>query len=264
MTMRRSFFRIGKRKWTEGLFRRVVEASVNAIVASERKGKIMIFNEAAERIYGYRAEEVVERMHIEQLYPPGVAREVMQMLRSPDFGGKGIVRNVRLNVIAKDGTQIPISLSGAIVYKGEKEVATIGYFMDLREKLRIQQQMAEIDGRLAEREKEIALAELAGALAHELNQPLTTINSRIFLIEKKMPEDDPTRSNLELIRKEVDRMANIVKRIGQVTSYETKSYAGRAQIIDLRGTDKGDDQATLDNVMEWRKKFGDGGGNSGD
>lgn len=260
---RKALAGIRKLRWTRELFQRVVESSVHAIVAADRKGNIMIFNEAAEKIYGYRADELIGKVRIDKLYPPGVAREVMGMLRSPDYGGEGVVREVRISIMDKYGTKIPISLAGAIVYDRGREVATIGYFMDLRESLELQKQMAEIDGRLAEREKEVALAELAGALAHELNQPLTTINSRIFLLEKKLPEKDQMRDNLELVRKEVDKMADIVKRIGQVTSYETKSYAGRAQILDIRGTREKDDRTTLENVMKWKKKSGNDEDNTG-
>jgi len=223
-------------KRSEELLERVVDLSVDAIVAADRKGNILIFNGAAERVFGYKAEEVIGKINIEKIYPAGIAREAMRMMRSPMWGGAGRVHGVRLEVLNKEGKNVPISLYGAIVYEDGQEVATIGYFMDMREKLRLQKQMEEIDQKLAEREKEAALAELAGALSHELNQPLTTINSRIYLLNKKIENNDPMKSDLKILQEEVDKMAQIVRRIGLVTRYETRSYAGRAQIIDIEGS----------------------------
>ncbi|PIP08866.1 MAG: hypothetical protein COX51_02000, partial [Syntrophobacteraceae bacterium CG23_combo_of_CG06-09_8_20_14_all_50_8] len=67
----------------------LIEGSVDAIFVTDVKGNILIFNRGAEDILGYRAEEVVGKMNIRNIYPPGVATEVMKKLRSPDFGGVG-------------------------------------------------------------------------------------------------------------------------------------------------------------------------------
>jgi len=233
-------------KRSEELLERVVDLSIDAIVAADRKGNVLIFNESAERVFGYKAEEVIGKLNIEKLYPAGVAREAMRIMRSPMSGGAGRAWGVRLEVLNKEGKSVPISLYGAIVYEDGLEVATIGYFMDMREKLRLQKQMEEIDQKLAEREKEAALAELAGALAHELNQPLTTINSRIYLLNKKIEKDNPLKPDLAILQEEVDKMAQIVRRIGLVTRYETRSYAGRAQIIDIEGAGRAKDAHPAD------------------
>ena len=240
--MTRQTISIVSPKRSEELLERVVDLSVDAIVAADRKGNVLIFNESAERVFGYKAEEVIGKINIEKIYPPGIAREAMRMMRSPMWGGAGWVHGVRLEILTKEGKNVPISLYGAIVFEDGQEVATIGYFMDLREKLRLQKQMEEIDQKLAQRETEAALAELAGALAHELNQPLTTINSRIYLLDKKIENNDPMKADLKILQEEVDKMAQIVRRIGLVTRYETRSYAGRAQIIDIEGSGRGKDK----------------------
>jgi len=259
---KKSSARSRKVRWTEEFFRRLVECSMEAVVAVDRKGKILIFNEAAEKISGYRAEEVINRMSVETIYPPGVAREIMRQLRSPEGGGEGKIRDKTIEIITREGQRIPISLSGAVVYDQGEEVATIGFFMDLREKLRLQKQVAEIDGKLAEREREAALAELAGALAHELNQPLTIINSRIYMAEKMLKENDQVRTQFKYILEELERMSNIVRQIGRVTSYETKSYAGRAQIIDIGGSGK-KEVDVLEDFSRGTKEADDGRENPG-
>ena len=77
------------------------------------------------------------------------------------------------------------------------------------------------------------VAQLAGAAAHELNQPLTSILGYAQLIERQSESDAPHSRALQIILREVARMADIVRNIGRITRYETKEYVGTASIMDL-------------------------------
>ena len=72
---------------TNDFMRMLIESSPYAIIATDIKGNIIAFNRAAEELSGYRAEEVLEKIHITELYQPGVAKEVMKKLRSSEYGG---------------------------------------------------------------------------------------------------------------------------------------------------------------------------------
>jgi signal transduction histidine kinase len=78
--------------------------------------------------------------------------------------------------------------------------------------------------------------ELAGVAAHELNQPLTSIMGYAEMLRRRVPEGDPGRKGLDVICREAERMAGIVRKIGQITSYQTKPYVGSSQILDLSGS----------------------------
>lgn len=82
-------------------------------------------------------------------------------------------------------------------------------------------------------EKLAALAELAGAAAHELNQPLTSVLGYAELLELRLVGDATCMKAVRMIREQGERMATIVRRIGRITRYETKGYAGHTRIIDL-------------------------------
>ena len=56
----------------------------------------------------------------------------MKKLRSEDYGGKGKLKSLQIEVLRKNGEPVPISLNAAIVYEGDKEVASIGFFHDLK------------------------------------------------------------------------------------------------------------------------------------
>ena len=75
--------------------------------------------------------------------------------------------------------------------------------------------------------------ELAGAAAHELNQPLTSVMGYAQVLLRKLGPTDAHVGAVKTILDEADRMAAIVRKLGGLTRYETKSYVGGAQIIDL-------------------------------
>lgn len=86
---------------------------------------------------------------------------------------------------------------------------------------------------LVEAERQEALTALAGAAAHELNQPLSTITIYAGLLLRGADREDPRCQTLQVIALEVERMAQIVKKIGRITRYETKPYIGTEKIVDL-------------------------------
>jgi len=78
------------------------------------------------------------------------------------------------------------------------------------------------------------VSELAGTAAHELNQPLTSVLGFAELLTRRgLPADDAQREALAAILREAERMAQIVRKIGRITRYETKAYVGSTQILDL-------------------------------
>lgn len=211
----------------------LIDASVDGIVAADLDGNVILFNQGAERIYGYRAEEVVGRMNARSLYPGEGAQNVMKKIRSEAYGGAGRLSPILFEALSKTGELIPIRLSAAMIYERGKPVATFGIFTDLREKLRVEERLAEAQEKLASSEKAALVAELAGTAAHELNQPLTIMMACAELLIRKLKGTGPERRAAEAMLSEAERMADIVKKIGKMTKYETKSYVGEQRIIDL-------------------------------
>ena len=60
--------------------------------------------------------------------------------------------NIRAEICGADGIKIPVSLSAAIVYEGDEEVATVGVFSDLRERLRLEAELLEAQTKLKDDE----------------------------------------------------------------------------------------------------------------
>ncbi len=119
----------------------LIESSYDGIIAADMTGTIIIFNKGAESLLGYTADEVVGKMNASALYPPGVAQDIMRKLRDEKFGGKGKLAAQRYLGVAKSGEQIPVMLSGSLIYQDGREAATVGFFYDLRDILSAQQEI---------------------------------------------------------------------------------------------------------------------------
>jgi PAS domain S-box-containing protein len=218
---------------TKEFLESLIEASVDAIVAADLHGTIILYNKGAERIYGRLAHDVVGKLHVSKLYPEGVAREVMRRIRSSDYGGFGRLESMHSAAVDKDGNLIPISLSAAMIYEHGRPTATVGIFTDLRERLQVEERLAQVQKKLEVSEKQALLAELAGTAAHELNQPLTSVMGYGELLMRRLPAGTSERNAAQVIMQEAERMANLVRKIGKITRYETKSYVGDQRILDL-------------------------------
>ncbi|MEL6182252.1 MAG: histidine kinase dimerization/phospho-acceptor domain-containing protein, partial [Myxococcota bacterium] len=92
---------------------------------------------------------------------------------------------------------------------------------------------------LEQARRQVVTAELAGAAAHELNQPLTSALGYAELLKMRLPENDPSHGAADMVLEQIRRMAQIVRRMGQLNTYKTRTYIGHTQIVDLSSTDVG-------------------------
>lgn len=208
----------------------MIESTPDAIMAAGLDGTVLIFNSAAERILGYRRDEVVGSAQVASLYPPGVARDVMRRIRQTP---EGRLENLRTEVLSRQGERIPILLSAGLVRENGTPIATVGVFSDLRERLRMEERLQAAQEQLLLNEKHVLIAELAGAAAHELNQPLTAVQGYAEMLQRRGSDPAFVRRSAEVILHEAERMAEMVRRIGKIARYETKDYAGKTKIVDL-------------------------------
>lgn len=216
---------------TQEFLTSLIESSADAIVATDMRGRILLFNDAASRITGYSWDEA-HGMLAEVLYPPGIAKRITVELRSADNGSPGKLSERRSTIVAKDGALIPVNLALSIVHSADgDEVAIVGIFADLRPQLRLEEELSSAQAKAALSERQRAALEVAGGAAHAMNQPLTAIIGSIeLMIRRRLPA---AQEDLQLLLSEVERMAAIVDKLGRVTRYETEPYIEGRAILDL-------------------------------
>ena len=223
-------------KKTKDFLENVIESSVDAIIASDMKGRILIYNAGAERILGYTAQEVVGVMSVTDLYVDGVARIIMKAFWSEDYNGIRRYGDGRHDLMTKDGQRVPISISAAMVFHNEEAIASVGIFRDLRDRIRMENALESAQKKLEKTERQAAIVEQAGTAAHELSQPLTTIMGSAELLKRRLEGSAHSEKMLDRILDQSERMADLLKKIGQITRYETKPYLKKTNIIDLEAS----------------------------
>ncbi|MEJ2715735.1 MAG: response regulator [Deltaproteobacteria bacterium] len=184
----------------------LIENSPDAIMSVRKGGEIVIYNSAAERLLGYTKDAVIGKMNIVDFYPPGQAKQIMKHLRSRDFGGPGILEKSEMLVIDKNGREIPVYLSAAILYERGQESGSVGIFTDLRE-------IKALEKQLLRSEKLSSLGKLSAGIAHEINQPLTGVLTFASLLKRRFQNDESVGKDLDIIVRETQRIRGIVQGI---------------------------------------------------
>lgn len=213
---------------SNAFLRNLLNSAVDAVIASDLQGRILIFNQAAEQILGYTLEEALNEISIREVYPGEGAKEVMRMLQSEEYGGVGKLKSYHINSRHKNGELIPISLNASIVYDGEgNRVATIGFFHDRRDEIRMQKELENTQVQLLQAEKMASLGKMAAGVAHQLNNPLSGIMlyTRLVMDEYELPEQ--AKEDLERVIADAERAKETVKELlefARQTNQEMKPH----------------------------------------
>jgi two-component system NtrC family sensor kinase len=202
---------------SNAFLRNLIFSAVDGVIASDKKGKILIFNDAAVKVFGYSVDEALHHLNVRDIYPGNNAYEVMRNLRSDEYGGKGKLQSYQVDVISKHGEIIPIFLNASIVYENDREIATIGFFHDLREELRIKEELGKTQLQLLQAEKMSSLGKLAAGVAHQLNNPLGGITLFAKLILEEYDLEEGAKDDLHRIVRDAKRCRDTVKELLEFT-----------------------------------------------
>jgi len=202
---------------SNAFLRNLISSAVDGIISSDTKGKILIFNEAAEKVFGYTVDEALNHLNVRDIYPDNNAYEVMRNLRSDDYDGKGKLKSYKVDIISKYGEIIPIMLNASIIYENGKEIATIGFFHDLREELRMKEELEKTQLQLLQAEKMSSLGKLAAGVAHQLNNPLGGITLFAKLILEEYDLEEGAKEDLHRILRDAKRCRDTVKELLEFT-----------------------------------------------
>jgi len=162
---------------TNSFLGNIIKSSADGIVVADMNGKILIYNEAAERILGYGADEVVGVPGaLAKITGPELSKENMRRMRSGEHGPPGKLISTRITLVRKDGEEVPVSFSAAIIKKNNgNEMGTVGIFSDLRAQVRMRRELEEARMQLMQADKITSIGRLAAGIAHEINNPLSGI-----------------------------------------------------------------------------------------
>ena len=207
----------------------LVESSPDIVVAVDRTGSIIFYNDGAEKNLGYSAAEILGE-HVTKLYPSiEEARRVMDAMRSQDWGGPGKVKNFDTVFVDRWGQRLQVAISGSILCDDAGlEIGSIGFAKDIHE--------------IRRRDRLATLGEVAVAVCHEINNPLEVILNQVELLDhfvRDAASDEVAvvqEERVAAVRREVSKIQHIVNRLVDMAKgaqYQTREYHGGTQMADL-------------------------------
>jgi PAS domain S-box-containing protein len=178
----------------------IVESSDDAIFGKTLDGKILSWNKAAERMYGYRAEEVIGKL-VSTLLPPDRPDEVHDILNRLRRGGK--IEHFETVRVAKDRRLLTVSLTISPIHDSEGRI--IGASTIARDITR--SKLAEDS--LRKSEKLAATGRMAATLAHEINNPLEAVTNALYLLADSPSLDSSARQFLTMAQDELTKVRQV-------------------------------------------------------
>lgn len=180
----------------------LIDSSPDAIITTDENGVITSYSGVAQQIHGYEARECLGQP-ISKYYRQGKedARTVMDILRR-----EGKVQGYETEFVRKDGSIAPISLSASLLRDEKGQIiGTLGLGRDITQQKILQSQ-------LLQAEKLSAIGQMIAGVAHELNNPLTTVIGYAELLQAS-DVDSQAKEDLERIYKDARRAQRIVENL---------------------------------------------------
>ena len=204
----------------EALLQAIVQTSPDGLITIDEQAVIQSFNPAAERMFRYAAAEVLGR-NVACLMPAPFRERhdayVAHYLRTGEKRIIGIGREVLGQ--RKDGTVFPLELAVAEVSAQDRRIFA-GFVHDVSARQRAEERLRELQAELIHVSRLSAMGEMASALAHELNQPLTAIMNYAQATRRLVDAVDEERRAallglLEKTAQQASRAGQIIHRLRQ-------------------------------------------------
>jgi len=187
----------------------------SGLLTIDASGRIIYFNRAAERILGYR-EEQVKGMYCEEVFAermPDLAESLMNGVRH----GAAYPRK-EINITNVNSGKIPLGVSTSILTEEDKTMrGVIAIFSDLTEAKRLEAKIRTAD-RLA------AVGELSASIAHEIRNPLASISGSVEVLKNELAVSGENTKLMDLIVKESHRLSRILSEFLQYTRIDHPVY----------------------------------------
>lgn len=198
----------------EAHLRSIIDTIPDAMIVIDERGHILSFSAAAERMFGYAESDVLGE-NVSALMPsPDRERHDLYLARYLATGERKIIGIGRMTTARhRDGRTFPIDLHIGEARIGEARVFT-GFIRDLTERQQAELRVHDLQTELAHVSRVTAMGTLATAIAHELNQPLTSIANYVETSGELLENCD--EETLKIVREALLQCAAESMRAGQI------------------------------------------------
>ncbi|MEE8120422.1 MAG: PAS domain S-box protein, partial [Anaerolineales bacterium] len=199
--------------------RAILDTAVDGIITIDERGMVESLNQAAERIFGFSASEVIGN-NVNMLMPSPYREGHDDYLRHYRATGEKRIIGIGREVAGrrKDGSTFPMDIAVGEVQLSGKRLFPAAV-RDVTDRKRAEKEAKERLNELAHASRVASMGEMASGLAHEINQPLAAIGSYAeacsLMLKSGVKNMDVLRDSLQEIAGQAQRAGDIVTRLRQ-------------------------------------------------
>lgn len=188
---------------SEERYRELVENAIDIIYTHDLSGRFLSVNRVAEQVTGYTTAEIL-KMNLENTVAPEYLEKAHLMIEANVRGEN--VPAFDLEIIAKDGSRIPVEVNTRLLMADGKPVGIQGIARNIIDRKTLEEQ-------LRQAQKMEAVGLLAGGVAHDFNNLLTAISGYSDLTLLKMNREDPLREYVMEVKSAGERAAGLTTQL---------------------------------------------------
>jgi PAS domain S-box-containing protein len=183
---------------SEERFKDLADLLPQCVFETDGQGRIIYANRRAFEAFGYAREDLERGVNVLQMVAPEDRPRVAEATGRILAGQPPLGRPEYL-ALRKDGTVFPVEIYSAPILAQGRATGLRGTIIDMTEKRRAEEEKRQLEERLRRSEKMEALGQLAGGVAHDMNNVLGVLVGYAELLQEKIPAADPRRRYAETI-----------------------------------------------------------------
>lgn len=196
----------------------LIENSIHGIIATDRGGRVAIFNRAAENLLGYQSHDVIGDNEIAKYFPLKFVKLIMAAHIEKTLEERRMVAQETV-ITGASQEQIPVRFSGVLLFEKETLIGSVGFYQDLRTFKKLEREKQEAD-RLA------VVGQTVAGLAHGIKNVLTGLEGGVFVVQTGMEDNDRELlgRGWKMVQNNIGRITNLVKDLLSYSKERTPQY----------------------------------------
>ncbi|HEY5543660.1 MAG TPA: PAS domain S-box protein, partial [Candidatus Binatia bacterium] len=213
---------VTKLRKAETWLRTLIETTQDALVSIDHQGRIVMFNPAAERMFGYARSEIAGQRVNTLMAEPYASEHDEYIERYKKTHEARAIGRVRATMAKrKSGELFPIEISVSEM-EGEEDIPFAALIRDVSEKDRLQ-------GQLIESERLASIGATAAKIGHELANPVNGMSLTIQLLEQRLsrqinPPDHQTYATVKRLKDEIIRLNELTRQFREFVRKEKYDF----------------------------------------
>ncbi|MCK5313108.1 MAG: response regulator, partial [Desulfobacteraceae bacterium] len=181
----------------------LIRSSNDGIAATDKNWKFVICNPEAEKIFGCKYSDLVDKIDIETLYPSDIAQAFKKAAKENQDEN---LEWKESSFLSKDGRNIPIKFSGRILYQNDKMIGSVAFFQDLTDIKRLEKE-------LVQSEKLAAVGQTVSGLAHYIKNILIGLKGGSYVVDVGIAKNktDKLIAGWSTIKNNIGRVSDLVQ-----------------------------------------------------